>query len=168
MVTNTTNSSTVTGLAAELHKRKSFDSPEQEAWLNVLRTQAVFGSEFFRLFKRHGLSEATYNVLRILRGAGEQGRSCSEIGEHMVAQVPDVTRLIDRLETAGLVGRTRTSEDRRVVMVAITPAGLDVLSRLDQPVLALHRAQFGHMTHEELRTLSDLLYKARHRPETKH
>ena len=165
MGTNSNNSSPITGLAAELHKRKSFDSPEQEAWLNILRTQAVFGSEFFRLFKRHGLSAATYNVLRILRGAGEQGRSCSEIGEHMVAQVPDVTRLIDRLETAGLVARTRTTEDRRVVMVAITKGGLEVLTRLDQPVLDLHKAQLGHLTTAELRTLSDLLYKARHRPD---
>ena len=160
------------GLAHEIHKRGPFQSAAQEAFLNVMRTGSVISGEFERLFKSHGLSSATYNALRILRGAGEQGRRCTEIGEHLVAAVPDVTRLVDRLEAAGLVKRSRGGgggsvggdkgrADRRVVTVRITPAGLAVLKKLDQPVLELHERQMGHMNRKELESLSVLLCKAR-------
>lgn len=151
-------------LAHEIHKRQPFDLVEEEAFLNLIRTQAVLSGEFARLFKTKGLSEATYNVLRILRGAGPCGRMCVEIGDHMVAQVPDVTRLVDRLEQAGLAARARTDDDRRVVRVTITPAGLAVLSELDEPVRQLHQQQLGHLTRDELKSLNDLLVKARHGP----
>ena len=81
---------------------KRFDTPEQEAYLGIVRTYSILITPFERLFKHHGLSQGTYNALRILRGAGESGRMCHEIGKHLVAQVPDVTRLIDRLEEMGL------------------------------------------------------------------
>jgi DNA-binding MarR family transcriptional regulator len=148
-------------LQHELHKRLPFELPEQEAYLNLLRSASRLSVEFERLFKSHGLSEPTYNILRILRGAGEAGRMCHELAEHMVAPVPDVTRLIDRLEASGFAARRRCDRDRRVVHVSITEDGRAILARLDQPVLDLHRRQLGHMTADELRTLSDLLAKAR-------
>lgn len=149
------------GLRAEIGKRGPFASPEQEAYLNLLRTHSVLSAEFDRLFRGEGLGESTYNALRILRGAGDEGRACHEIGAHLVARVPDVTRLVDRLEAAGLVERRRDERDRRVVRVHITPRGLEVLGRLDTPVLELHERQLGHMSAEELATLSALLAKAR-------
>jgi DNA-binding MarR family transcriptional regulator len=164
------------GLAHELHKRGPFQSAAQEAFLNVMRTASMLSGDFERLFKHHGLSSATYNALRILRGAGDQGRRCTEIGEHLVAVVPDVTRLVDRLEEAGLVKRSRGGKegnggggggkgngagDRRVVIVRITPAGLALLKKLDQPVLDLHQQLMGHMSRKELGKLSELLCKAR-------
>lgn len=149
------------GLAREIYKRGPFESPAQEAFLNLLRSGSLLGSDFDRLFKRHGLSAATYNALRILRGAGDEGRRCNEIGDHMVAMVPDVTRLIDRLDEAGLAKRTRGGEDRRVVNVRITPAGLALLKKLDQPVMDLHERQLGHMSRKELETLNRLLCKMR-------
>lgn len=150
-------------LQREVQKRRPFTSPAQEAYLSIQRTASVLGSDFQRLLKPHGLSEATYNVLRILRGALDNGgsRTCSEIGEHMVTPVPDVTRLVDRLEARGLVKRTRTSEDRRVVRVAITSAGLDVLAALDEPVIRSHRAQLGHLSDADLARLIVLLAKVR-------
>jgi DNA-binding MarR family transcriptional regulator len=102
-------------------------------------------------------------VLRILRGSGDDGRPATEIGPDMVVRVPDVTRLVDRLERDGYVERTRCSRDRRVVWVCITQAGLDLLKTLDPAVLDLHKAQLGHLTQKELSTLSRLLTKARHR-----
>lgn len=149
------------GLAREIHKKAPFESAAQEAQLNVMRTASMLSGPFERLFKAHGLSGATYNALRILRGAGPEGRRCSEIGEHLVSAVPDVTRLIDRLEATGLVKRVRGSEDRRVVTVRITPAGLALLKRLDQPILDLHERQLGHMSRKDLETLSLLLCRAR-------
>ncbi|MFG0305100.1 MAG: MarR family winged helix-turn-helix transcriptional regulator [Phycisphaerales bacterium JB040] len=156
-------------LREEINKRDPFEVAEQEAYLNLVRTQAELGGEFFSLFKRHGLSEAGYNVLRILRGAHLQkktrGVRSSEIAGQMVVRVPDVTRLVDRLVDKGLVERTRCTDDRRVVYVAITKAGLKLLEKMDQPVLDLHRSQLGHLSERELASLNKLLEKARRRPD---
>jgi DNA-binding MarR family transcriptional regulator len=155
-----------TTLQHELGKRQPFDAPEQEAFLNLIRTASVLTAAFQRLFRAYKLSESTYNALRILRGstadAESKGtRTCTQIGEHLVAQVPDVTRLIDRLERLGFAERVRCDKDRRVVHVRITRKGLDVLAKLDEPVLELHRAQLGHLSGSELADLSRLLVKAR-------
>ncbi|MDX2132142.1 MAG: MarR family transcriptional regulator [Planctomycetota bacterium] len=148
-------------MAKAIHKTTDFSSPEQEAYLNLIRTAAQFSISFERLFKSHGLSESTYNILRILRGTGGRGLSCGQIGARMVARVPDLTRLIDRLERAGLAERARDASDRRIVLATITPGGLQTLARLDQPVLDLHRQQLSHMSDEDLGTLNRLLVAAR-------
>jgi len=126
-----------------------------------------------RLLKMHGLSEPTYNTLRILRGhrrraeaAGDgvrafPGAPCSVIARELVAQVPDLTRLVDRLCAAGLARRHRSEEDRRVVYVDITDLGLRSLDELEKPLVELHRAQLGHLSQRELATLNKLLVKAR-------
>ena len=157
-------------LKEEIKKRRPFDSPAEEAYLNLLRTAAVLAADFERLFKEHGLSEPKYNVLRILRGAKQNGEfngegvPSLEIGDRMITRVPDITRLVDRLEADGLVRRRRCEEDRRVVWVEITPKGLKLLGDLDEPLARLHRAQLGHMTRQELGELSRLLEEARARP----
>src|SRR5205085_1373504 len=112
-------------LQKELGKKKPFDSPEEEASLNLVRTEDHIRLPFVRLFDEHGISSPQYNVLRILRGKGGQGIPCQEIAEQMVTRMPDITRLVDRLEAAGLVERRRTPEDRRVVLVRIMKTGLD-------------------------------------------
>lgn len=150
------------GLAGEIGKRHPFAHPEEEAFLNVLRTGVLLAGDFALLFKAHDISEPAYNALRILRAAGDGGRACHEIGEHLVARVPDVTRLVDRLEAAGLVMRERSAADRRVVRVRLTPRGLKVVTDLDRPVLTLHKAQLGHLSRGELAELNRLLVKARH------
>lgn len=152
---------TESSLQSEIYKRHPFETAAQEAFLNILRTTSVLDAPFERLLRDHGLSTATYNVLRILRGSGETGRVCHEIGRHLVARVPDVTRLIDRLEKQGLAKRTRGDVDRRLVRVVITRDGLDVLAHLDAPVILAHQRQLAHMSDEELNTLSRLLTKAR-------
>jgi DNA-binding MarR family transcriptional regulator len=168
------------GLGAEIGKRRPFEAPEVEAFLNVLRTASLLTAETGRFLKKHGLTEPQYNALRILRGhmvcegagpgaggggeggdARERGVPSQTIGEQLVAQVPDVTRLVDRLVEAGLAERARVEADRRVVLVCITRKGLDLLARIDAPLLDLHRRQLGHMTRAELRDLSRLLVKAR-------
>jgi DNA-binding MarR family transcriptional regulator len=153
----------VAGLAAEIGKRRPFELAEQEAYLNLLRTMSVLCADGDHLLKQHGLSEATYNILRILRGSGDAGRPCGEIGRDMIARVPDVTRLVDRLEEKGLASRRRIEEDRRVVKVRITKDGLELLARLDEPLRAIHRGQFTALTRAELTELNRLLVKARQR-----
>ena len=89
--------------------------PEQAAFLNVLRTEDLLTAELRALLKGHGITAQQYNVLRILRGAGPEGLPILEIGVRMVTRVPDVTRLVDRMEAAQLVVRTRSDSDRRVM-----------------------------------------------------
>jgi len=147
-------------LQAELKKKRPFDFPEQEALLNILRTNDQFQIEFARLFREHGLTSAQYNVLRILRGEGNP-LPILEIASRLVAVVPGITGLVDRLEEAGWVSRTRCETDRRVVYVAPTAKALRALAELDKPVVALHRRLMGHLTRGELKELVRLLEKAR-------
>jgi DNA-binding MarR family transcriptional regulator len=148
-------------LQDELRKKRPFECPEQEAALNLMRSQDFLAQQFNRLFAEHGITAPQYNVLRILRGHGGQGLPCLEIAGQMITRMPDITRLVDRLEQAGLVERARTSEDRRVVLVSITAAGQSLLAGLDAPVLELHKRTMGHFTPEELSQLNHLLVKLR-------
>jgi DNA-binding MarR family transcriptional regulator len=147
-------------LQKELKKRRPFDSPEQEAALNIARTADRFGICFARLFREYGLTPSQYNVLRSLRGEGKP-LPILEVADRLLAAVPGITGLIDRLEGMGLLARRRCTEDRRVVFVAITDKGLELLGQLDGPEAALHKRLIGHLSPDELRELSRLLEKAR-------
>lgn len=149
-------------LKEELYKENPFDAVEQEAYLNVMRTHENLFEEFSELFKRHGVTQSQYNVLRILRGHNGTGIRTLEIIKYMVNRVPDITRLIDRMEKSGLVKRCHFPKDRRVVLVQITGKGSELLEQLDEPVLALHQRQLSHMTKSEQTELNRLLFKARH------
>ena len=147
-------------LQQELKKKRPFDSPQQEAILGIARTADRLGICFARLFREHCLTPSQYNVLRILRGEGKP-LPILEVADRMIAAVPGITGLIDRLEGMGLATRDRSTEDRRVVYVALTPKGLDLLAKLDQPVGALHKRLVGHLSQAELKDLIRLLEKAR-------
>jgi DNA-binding MarR family transcriptional regulator len=147
-------------LQGELKKRRPFEMLEQEAMLNLVRTNDRFQIRFSRLFREYGLTPSQYNVLRILRCEGKP-LPCLEIADRLVAAVPAITGLIDRLQGMGLVTRERSTEDRRVVYVAPTPAALELLRRLDGRVVELHKALMGHLSEAELRELNRLLEKAR-------
>lgn len=151
-------------LQNELRKKRPFELPEEEAGLNLVRTVDVTRIPFDRLFDKYGISDPQYNVLRILRGHGGQGLPCTDIIAQMVSRMPDMTRLVDRLEKGGLVRRSRTDADRRVVLICITSAGLELLARLDQPIRDLHKQTLGHLTRAELADLNRLLVKVRTPP----
>ena len=147
-------------LQDEIKKREPFKVLEEEVVLNLARTADRLYADTNRLFKAHGITPAQYNVLRILRGQGEP-LCCQEIASRMINQLPDITRLVDRLEGAGLAQRQRTSEDRRVVLTRITDRGLALLLELDEPALELHRCQLKHLSRAELAELNRLLVKVR-------
>jgi DNA-binding MarR family transcriptional regulator len=148
-------------LQDEIKQTKPFASLEQEAMLSIERTAALLGHQLEQALKPFGVTPTQYNVLRILRGVGERGLCRSEVRERLIAQVPDVTRLLDRLEETKLIERERDSVDRRLVNTRITNQGLDLLRRLDEPVLDFHKTQLGHLSKDSLRTLIDLLTRAR-------
>jgi len=149
------------GLRDEIKQARPFAGPTQEAYLNLVRTAAMLQHEFEDGLKPYGVTATQYNVLRILRGAGPSGLCRNEIKDRMITPVPDATRLLDRLEEAGYVERHREVDDRRFVTARITPAGLRLLKRMDQPVAELHRRQLGHMSASELQRLGGLLERAR-------
>jgi DNA-binding MarR family transcriptional regulator len=141
-------------------KRRRAACPEEEAFLDLLRTTDLLSRGPAQVLKAEDLSATQYNVLRILRGAPE-GLPCGEIASRMITRDPDVTRLLDRLEKRGLISRCRETNDRRTVMARITPDGLKLLTRLDEPVQATHRKQLGHLGRERLRVLTELLRLSR-------
>lgn len=147
-------------LQRELKKRRPFDSPEQEALLNLYRTTDQFQIRMTRFFREFGLTPSQYNVLRILRGEGKP-LPCLEIADRLISVVPAITGLIDRLERMELITRQRSTEDRRIVFVAITDQALERLSRIDQPLERLHKRLIGHLSRDELRDFTRLLEKAR-------
>lgn len=147
-------------LQEELKKRHPFESAQQEAMLNILRSADQFENRIGRLFREYDLTPSQYNVLRILRGEG-QPLPCIEIVERMLQVVPAMTGLLDRLEKMSLIERQRSSEDRRVVYVELTSKGRDILNRIDQPLIDLHQKLLGHLNQSELKELSRLLEKTR-------
>ena len=135
-------------------------SPEETAFLDLMRTADILSRGLVLVLKTEDVSATQYNVLRILRGSAE-GLACGEIANRMITRDPDVTRLLDRLEKRGLISRRRETRDRRLVTARITPEGLKLLARLDEPVQEAHRRQLGHLGPERLRAVAELLRAAR-------
>ncbi len=148
-------------LQAEIKQNKPFQSLEQEAYLNLLRTADALFRREEELLKRVDLSPPQYNVLRILRGAEPEGLACRDIGERMLTRDPDITRLLDRLEQRKLVKRARARKDRRVIITRITPPGLLLLNQLDVPIRSLSQETLSHLGKQRLKTLVGLLEVAR-------
>ncbi len=148
-------------LQEELKQTKPFASREEEVYLNLQHTAEALWWGVNETLKRVELTPTQYNVLRILRGAGEEGASCGEISERLVTKDSDITRLLDRLEARGLISRGREAKDRRRITTRITGDGLRILKRLDGPIVECHRRQLGHLGEKQLATLSRLLDAAR-------
>lgn len=111
-------------------KQSKFDSAQQEAMLALMVAASYLDEQFDRTVSEFGISRQQYNILRILKGAGPEGHPCGEVALRMVDRSPDVTRRIDGLVKMGLVERSRSNEDRRVVLTRITDAGIDLLARI--------------------------------------
>ena len=136
--------------------KRNVGSSEEVVFLELLRTTDMLSRGLVQVLKVEDVSSTQYNVLRILRGA-PQGLPCGEIASRMITRDPDVTRLLDRLEKRELISRCRETEDRRTVRARIAPEGLKLLARLDEPVLAAHRKQLGHLGRQRLQALAGLL-----------
>lgn len=148
-------------LQEEIQQRKPIRLLEEETSLNIVRTADLLMLRLADLLKPHGLSATQYNVLRILRGAGQDGASCKDIASRLVTRDPDITRMMDRLEKRGLLTRDRAPEDRRVVTHRLTPTGLELVNALDAPVEAAHENAMKHMSKAKLRELVELLEELR-------
>ena len=147
------------------HHRTPRTTAQVAAYLALVQAALDLRAEIQALFKSVDLTEAQYNVLRILRGAGAEGGgvTCGHIGEQLIHKDPDVTRLVDRLKRRQLIERSRDPRDRRVVRTRITAKGLALLASLDEPLDALHERQLGHLDERQLADLQALAQAARQR-----
>ena len=148
-----------------MNSRSKADCPgatglEAQVFVAILKAADGLSGQAEQLMKANGLTGAQYNVLRILRGAGPGGLACKGIGDRMITRDPDMTRLLDRLEKRSFITRERQTHDRRVITTRITPEGLEILKKLDEPIDALHKKQFRHLTAAKLKALAEALEEA--------
>jgi DNA-binding MarR family transcriptional regulator len=137
-----------------------FDSPEQEAFLNLWRTYDRLRAYEDELFAGFDLTPQQYNVLRLLTAARGPVPT-SALGDRLVSRAPDVTRMLDKLEARSLIQRQRGDTDRRTVFVSIAPAGRHLVAKIAEPLRACHAKQLGHLPPADLAVLVALLQKAR-------
>lgn len=148
-------------LKQEIAQERPFSSTEEEAFLNLMRTSDCLHRAFQRKIRKWGITSTQYNVLRILRGAQPQGLTCSAIGDRMITAEPDITRLLARMKTLRLIRQQRDKNDRRVVWTHISPAGLDLLSKMDAEITQTPKDLLGHLDQNNLQRLIRLLEEAR-------
>jgi DNA-binding MarR family transcriptional regulator len=145
----------------ELRQTRPFHSIGAETIIGIMRTAALIQRRINSIVSREGITQPQYNVLRILRGAGEEGIATLAIRDRMVDASPGVTRLIDRLERSGYARRKRSAHDRRQVMCRITPEGLALLARLDPPISAYDDEAVEMLSVEEKKALVQMLDRVR-------
>ncbi len=148
-------------LQAEIHQTRPFERLEEEAVLNILRTAEVLQRTLAEFLKEFDLSPTQYNVLRILRGAGAAGVTCSQIGERLLTHDPDITRLLDRMEARALIARERSSTDRRAIITRISGDGLRLVDSIDAPIRAMTQLRMGKFEQNSLTGLIAELERVR-------
>lgn len=141
--------------------RRTFDSLEQEVYLNLWRTYDLLKAPEDALFAQHDLTAQQYNALRLLKGALPGSMPTLTLAARLISRAPDITRLVDKLEARGLVRRERPADNRRVVNLALTEAGLELLRTLAEPIRQCNALQLGHLNDEQKKQLIALLQAAR-------
>lgn len=148
---------TASTLQRELKQRRPFTSPAHEAVVALLLTTELLRRRHTAVLEPWDVTLQQYNVLRILKGAGDAGLPTLEVAQRMVEQTPGVTRLLDRLEQKRLVTRKRCERDRRQHLCWITEQGLAVLAQADGPMRRGNDASVRKLSAAELGELTRLL-----------
>lgn len=137
-------------------------SPEQDVLGNLVRAYDCLWSEMTKFFQSFDITPQQFNVLKVLAAQdGRAGVACQAIGEQLLNRVPDITRLLDRLEQAGLIWRERCASDRRVVRTHLTDAGRTKVNEVREPLQRALQRRFAHMTSDDVRDLNRLLTQVR-------
>jgi DNA-binding MarR family transcriptional regulator len=147
--------------ASKAKQKKGFDSPHQKVYLSLWRTYDRLRALEDALFGEWNLTAQQYNVLRLLQARHPEPIPTLQLSAKLISRAPDITRMLDKLEAQQWIRRERSLEDRRAVLVALTDQGLDLVSKLSEPVKRMHEAQLGHLTGDEMRSLVALLHAAR-------
>jgi len=142
-------------------KARRFDSLEQEAFLSLWRTYDRLRALEDELFAAYDLTPQQYNTLRLLKSQHPQKIRTLDLAARLVSRAPDITRLLDKLEARGLIERDRPADNRRIVCIGITPAGIELLRELQKPIRECHVRQLGHLPERDLHRLIALLQAVR-------
>jgi DNA-binding MarR family transcriptional regulator len=145
----------------EIRQRRPFRSRSQEGVVALLRTVDLVRRRLNQVVEGRGITLQQYNVLRILRGAGDDGLPTLEIAGRMIEHAPGVTRLLDRLDAKGLVRRKRSPEDRRRVLCHASPAALKLLAMLDASMDRADQEAMGMLEPGQLDAFIGLLDRIR-------
>jgi DNA-binding MarR family transcriptional regulator len=143
------------------NRGRAFDSATQEAYLNLWRTYDRLRGYEDELFSKYDLTAQQYNALRLLRAVSPDSLPTLTLAARLISRAPDITRLLDHLVKRDLILRERKPENRRVVRVGITPAGVGLLEQIHDEVRAVNDRQLGHLPPEKLGQLVELLKLAR-------
>ncbi len=146
---------------SEIKQSRPFRSTAQEATIALLRTASVVHRVFARVLEPWALSLAQYNALRIIRGAGAGGIPTLSIRERMVEEGTTITRILDKLEDAGLVRRERSFPDRRQVLCYATDAGRKLLDTLDPQMDSTDEEVVAVLNETQLEQFIELLDEVR-------
>lgn len=140
--------------------KKIPDSPSRTAYINLIATSDIIHSDFAKLFRAHGITATVFNAMRIIIKGPKEGLPVGKVGAGLIQQVPDITRLLDRMERDGWVKRKRSKVDRRSVTALLTAEGKRKCESLYAEVTRLHRSQMAHMSDRDLKTMAKLLARA--------
>jgi DNA-binding MarR family transcriptional regulator len=154
--------------AGRVQSKGRFDSLEQEVFLNLWRTYDRLRALENDLFARYDLTPQQYNVLRLLRAQHPETIPTLNLADRLVSRAPDITRMLDKLEKRGLIVRERPPDNRRMVRIGISEAGLRLIAELAEPLRACHDRQLGHLQPAALKRLAELLRAARQPHEGPH
>lgn len=141
----------------QVERSGAAETPEQQTYEMIVRTASRLEGELNRVLRPFELTGATYNILKILEAAGQGGKSCGDISDQLTAEVPDMTRLLDRLEKLGYIARARSSVDRRMVRVTLLEKGQSAVRELEPKVRECHARLLAHLEQDKLGELDSLL-----------
>lgn len=147
-------------LEEEIKQTTPFKNEFSKLAVNILYTHGWFVNTYSDFLKKHSITTAQYNILRILRGRHPKPASISLLKERMLDKMSDTSRLVDRLIIKELVERKICPNDRRKAEVIITEKGLKLLKELDV-IEDNHKSNFGNLSENEVKSLNDLLDKLR-------
>jgi DNA-binding MarR family transcriptional regulator len=147
----------------EIKQTRPFRTRAQEAVVALMRTASVVRRRFDALVQGENITHQQYNVLRILRGA-KSPLPTMEIAERLIEQTPGITRHVNNLEEQGLIRREQWAGDRRQVLCQITPAGLRLLERLDEPFAQVEDAIAAPLDERQLEEFLEALDAIRGNP----
>nr|WP_321245535.1 MarR family transcriptional regulator [uncultured Psychroserpens sp.] len=135
----------------------TFPNNRVKAMLNIIYTANWITSCQNEFFKDFGISPQQYNILRILKGAGEP-LNVQTIKDRMLERSPNATRLMDKLCAKAYIERLPSEHDRRVVKIAITKQGMGLLESIPNN---LNKKLLQNLSEKEAEQLSNLLDKMR-------
>jgi DNA-binding MarR family transcriptional regulator len=146
------------GIQEDISQSK-FRNEYQKAGINMIYTFNWITEQMKNLFEKYGLTSQQFNILRILRGAG-QPLSTLQIRQRMLDKMSDTSRIVDRLIIKGLVKKVTSKTDKRLVDVSITDKGKKLLAKLDEHQEEMDKT-LGNLSEAEAKTLNKLLDKIR-------